>query len=56
MSVLRKKVEFYKGTNDCEAIVIAVLDLGQSPGGISGGEIPQNIGFLMSLKQLNDLQ
>ena len=56
MPVLRKKIEFYKGKNDCKAILIAALGLGKSPGGISEGEIPQNIGFLMSLKRLNDLE
>ena len=56
MSVLRKKIEFYKRKSDCEAIVIAAWDLGQSPGGVSGGKAPQSFGFLISLRQLNGLQ
>ena len=31
MSVLWKKIEFYKGKSDCEAIVIAVWGLRKSP-------------------------
>ena len=56
MSVLWKKIEFYKGKGDCEAIVIAAWDLGQSPGGLLGGKVPNIFGFLLSLWKLNSLQ
>ena len=56
MSALRKKIEFYKGKSDCDAIVITAWGMGQSPAGISGGKTPQNFGFLMSLRRLNGLQ
>ena len=40
MSVLWKKIEFYKGKDDCETIVIAAWDLGQGPGGLLGSKVP----------------
>ena len=43
MSVLWKKVEFYKGIYNCVAIVMAVWGLEQSPGGLSGEVKPQNV-------------
>ena len=39
MSILWKKIEFYKGQTDCEAIVIAAWGLDQSPGGLSEGKV-----------------
>ena len=45
MSVWWKKIEFYKRKSDSKAIVIADCGLGQSPGGASGGQLPQKFGF-----------
>ena len=56
MSVLWKKTEFYKGQSDFEAILTATCGLGQNPGGISTGKAPHIFSFLMSLRQLNELQ
>ena len=56
MSILWKKIEFYKGQTDCEAIVIAAWGLDQSPGGFQGAKSKNLFGFLMSLRRLNDLQ
>ena len=53
MPVFWKKIEFYKGTSVCKAIVFAALGLGESPGGFSGGKDPNCFGFLMSLRRLN---
>ena len=49
MSVLWKKIDFYKGKSDCETIVIAAWGMGQIPGGVSGGKAPIFFGFLMFL-------
>ena len=38
MSVLWKKIEFYKGKSDCKAIKIPAWDLGQNFCGVSGGK------------------
>ena len=38
MFVLGKKIEFYKGQSDCEAIVIIPWGLRQSPDEVSGGK------------------
>ena len=55
MSVLWKKIEFYKVQSDCKAIVITAWGLGQSRNGVSRGKALQIFGFLMSLRQLNGL-
>ena len=55
MSVLWKKIEFYKGKSVCKAIVFAALGLRESPGGLSGGKDPNCFGFSMSLRRLNGL-
>ena len=46
MLVFWKKIEFYKGQSDCEAIVIVAWDLGQSPDEpFFGGKALQTFGF-----------
>ena len=55
MSVLWKKIDFYKGNSDCETIVIAAWGMGQIPGGVSGGKAP--IFWLFNVfRRLNGLQ
>ena len=56
MPALQRKIEFYKGKSNCEAIIIAAWCLGQMPGGVPGGKAPKTVGFLLSLKRLNSLQ
>ena len=53
MSVLWKKIEFYKGKSVCKAIVFVALGLRESPGGLSGGKDENCFGFSMSLRPLN---
>ena len=56
MSVLWKKIEFYKGKSYRKAIVIAAWGLRQSPSVLSGGQSPELFGFLMSLRRLNGIK
>ena len=53
MPVFWKKIEFYKGTCVCKAIIFAALGLGESPSGFSGGKDPNCFDFSMSLRRLN---
>ena len=48
MSILWKKIEFFKGKRDCEAIVIAAGDLGLEPCRDIQG--PKFFAFLISLR------
>ena len=42
---LWKKIEFYKGKSDCEAIVVVSWGLWQSPGGFSGSKSSKRLRF-----------
>ena len=53
MSVLWKKIEFYKGKSVCKAIVFAALGLQESPGGFFGAKDPNFFDFSMSLRRSN---
>ena len=47
---LWKKIEFYKGKSDCEAIVIASWGQWQRPGGFSGSKSSKLLRFSLPLR------
>ena len=53
---LWKKIEFYKGKSNCEAIVVASWGQWQRPGGFSGSKSSKLLRFSLPLRWLNGLQ